>query len=122
MQKATQDILDDIKMISKELAIVMTAKKMTYRALAQSTGLALNSVKSIIDGKPANIQNYAMVAKALGTSLGAILKGAVNTASAPNTTVEETTKTPAANATTMIAKPSKTSEKDAKVSTEPFRF
>lgn len=45
------------------------ASKSNLRTVSKFSGLSVNSVKSVLTGKTANIASYSLIAKALGTNL-----------------------------------------------------
>lgn len=64
-----QDITNEINLISVELTKIFTKNKSNLRTVAKFSGMSVNSVKSVLAGKTANIGSYCMIAKALGTTL-----------------------------------------------------
>jgi hypothetical protein len=69
MNKSNAQSLTDLKRISDALVELYNTGGHTYRALAQACSLSTNSVKTILEGKNANIVNYDVVARAMGSSL-----------------------------------------------------
>jgi lambda repressor-like predicted transcriptional regulator len=63
------EIVNEITKIAGELNKVFKANKGNLRNIAKFSGMSVNSVKAVLAGKTANIASYAMIAKALGTSL-----------------------------------------------------
>lgn len=68
------DISNEISAISSELNSLIKTTKTNLRTIAQHAGISVNSVKSVLAGKTANIATYALIAKALGTTLTDIVK------------------------------------------------
>ena len=63
------DITNEISAIAAELKKVFNNTKGNLRTIAKFSGMSVNSVKSVIAGKTANIASYCLIAKALGTTL-----------------------------------------------------
>lgn len=75
------DVHNEIVQISTALATLVKSTSTSVRSIAQFAGISVNSVKSVLSGKTANIATYALIAKALGTSLTAIIQSMVVTGS-----------------------------------------
>lgn len=63
------DTLVSIQSIGASLTKLMESSKMSMRGVSQVSGIAVNSIKSVLQGATANIATYDMVARALGSSL-----------------------------------------------------
>ena len=93
-----QDITNEINLISVELTKIFTKNKSNLRTIAKFSGMSVNSVKSVLAGKTANIGSYCMIAKALGTTLtDVIYTMKANEAKTSMTTVATTSTTIEAN-------------------------
>lgn len=73
------EILQEIASISNSLSSLFKSSKTNLRAIAKFSGLSVNSVKSVLAGETANIGSYALVAKALGTTLTKVIANTYNT-------------------------------------------
>lgn len=60
------------KQIATLLKNQFVASNRNYREMSQKTGLAINSIKTVLAGNPAGIATYEIVADSLGTSLAAL--------------------------------------------------
>lgn len=80
------DVSNEIIQISAALSGLVKSTNTSVRSIAQFAGISVNSVKSVLSGKTANIATYALIAKALGTSLIAVVQsmGSTSTASVVN--------------------------------------
>jgi lambda repressor-like predicted transcriptional regulator len=71
MNKKTypQDITDEVAKIATALDTLFKNQKSNLRNIARFASISVNSVKSVLAGKTANIASYSLIAKALGTTL-----------------------------------------------------
>ena len=69
------EVLNFVKAIGMELKKLHAAKGTSLKTIAASSGLSVNSVKSIFDGQTGNIASYDSLARALGSSMAAIASG-----------------------------------------------
>lgn len=81
VNKVPSDIMNELTLISTALSNIFAAQRggttdtrVNLRSIAKFSGLTTNSVKSVFSGKTANIASYALVAKALGTTLIDVIK------------------------------------------------
>jgi len=70
------DITDEVMKIAAELNKIFKTTKGNLRNIAKFSGMSVNSVKAVLAGKTANIASYAMIAKALGTTLMDVIHNA----------------------------------------------
>ncbi len=82
------DVTEEISKISTQLATLFKSGANNLRTVAKFSGLSVNSVRSVLDGKTANIATYSLIAKALGTNLIDLV--AAVKASTPSTTASTT--------------------------------
>ncbi len=68
------EVTAEVLLISGLLSAEFTRTKSDLRCVAKSAGMSVNSVKNIIGGKTANIASYCAIAKAMGTSLTALIQ------------------------------------------------
>lgn len=68
------DVHNEIVQISTALSSLVKSTNTSIRTIAQFAGISVNSVKSVLSGKTANIATYALIAKALGTNLIAVVQ------------------------------------------------
>ena len=61
--------------IGKALHALHVSSKIPLKALSASSGLSVNSIKSIFGGATANIASYDSLARALGSSLIDVASG-----------------------------------------------
>jgi lambda repressor-like predicted transcriptional regulator len=84
------DVIDQIQKIGHTLKTLFNSQKTNLRAISKFSDMSINSVKSVLAGKTANIASYALVAKALGTDLVSIIanmhEGKVTSAKIPIST------------------------------------
>lgn len=78
------DISNEINQISVALNSLVKSTNTSIRSIAQFAGISVNSVKSVLTGKTANIATYALIAKALGTNLITVVQ-TINVAPATTT-------------------------------------
>lgn len=71
MEPSIQADLDRISFKIRELFV---EKYNNYRTLSNHTGIAVNTLKSVMQGKRANIYQYLKVCEVLGVSLVEICK------------------------------------------------
>lgn len=69
------NITNEISLIATELKNLFTTNKANIRTVAKFSGLSVNSVKSVLTGKTANIASYSLIASALGTNLIDLVHG-----------------------------------------------
>lgn len=77
------DVHNEIVQISTALSSLVKSTNTSIRTIAQFAGISVNSVKSVLSGKTANIATYALIAKALGTNLIAVVQTIALNGTAP---------------------------------------
>jgi len=82
------DVTEEISKISNQLSTLFKSGANNLRTVAKFSGLSVNSVRSVLDGKTANIATYSLIAKALGTNLIDLVANLKN--STPSTTAPST--------------------------------
>lgn len=112
MKKPTAQTLSDIALIGASLSKIMASKKMTFRFLAQDSGLSINSVKTILSGGTANIACYDMISRSLGTTLLSVVNSLDTSKVTPQENIAEVS----------VEKPRRTKEVGGKVTTDTFQF
>ena len=80
-----EEITEEILSIGQAMKKVFDSQKSNLRLIAKFSAMSVNSVKAVLTGKTANIASYALVAKALGTSLVDVV--AASTDVEPTTTL-----------------------------------
>lgn len=78
------DITNEISAIAAELATLQKKSGINVRTIAQFAGISINSVKSALAGKTANIATYVLIAKAMGTTFTAVVQAMVVPATTTN--------------------------------------
>lgn len=69
------NITNEISLIAAELKALFTKNSANIRTVAKFSGLSVNSVKSVLSGKTANIASYSLIASALGSNLIDLVHG-----------------------------------------------
>lgn len=69
------EITDEIMEIANALKSIFTTTNSNIRTIAKFSSMSVNSVKSVLAGKTANIASYSLIAKALGTNLIDVVHG-----------------------------------------------
>ena len=77
------DVTDEIAKISAQLSLLFKSGANNLRTVAKFSGLSVNSVRSVLDGKTANIATYSLIAKALGSNLIDLVCAAKNATPVP---------------------------------------
>lgn len=67
------EITTEITQIANELSKIFNNTKGNLRTISKFSSMSVNSVKSVLAGKTANIASYCLIAKALGTTLTDII-------------------------------------------------
>lgn len=98
--KTLNETIVDLTLISTELKALFASKKMTAKGLGILADLSTNTVKSILNGEPANIVNYDSICRALGTSLVQVIQGL--RASTGGSTTSTTTTTPTGGTSVVV--------------------
>lgn len=73
------DITEEINKIASALKQRYDNSKENLRNISRFSGLTVNSIKAVLNGKTANIASYSLVAKALGTTLIDIIVASCHT-------------------------------------------
>jgi lambda repressor-like predicted transcriptional regulator len=63
------DVTDEVTKIASALNAMFKSQSANLRTIAKFSSMSVNSVKSVLSGKTANIASYSLIAKALGTNL-----------------------------------------------------
>lgn len=63
------EIIQEVEKIAKILSDEFARTSANLRTIAKQANMSVNSVRTILEGKTANIASYALIAKALGTNL-----------------------------------------------------
>jgi len=63
------EILQEVEKIAKMLSDEFVRTNANLRTVSKQANMSINSVRTILEGKTANIASYALIAKALGSSL-----------------------------------------------------
>ena len=68
------DVTNEISAIAAELSALQKKSGTNVRTIAQFAGISINSVKSALAGKTANIATYVLIAKAMGTTFTSVIQ------------------------------------------------
>ena len=68
------DVTNEISAIAEELSALQKKSGTNVRTIAQFAGISINSVKSALAGKTANIATYVLIAKAMGTTFTSVIQ------------------------------------------------
>jgi len=62
-------IYNEMKAIGAALKSHVTRENLTNKAIQSNTGMAINTIKSVLSGEAGNIKSYAAIAKIFNVSL-----------------------------------------------------
>lgn len=100
MSDAIQVKIDnELKAVGEALKYKIDKEKLTNKAIQSNTGMAINTIKSVLAGEAGNIKSYAAIAKVFNISLFDLIDEAKKFLS------HETVSTPPVSEPVAVAKP-----------------